>query len=112
MEHLGGILNSTKEECAALAKELHLATFDATSAAGVERLQRLATIRKANPNIVCKDLTPQEQGLYYQAIHDHVGAVALTLDDLKEPSKAPPFSYQYFWGPLSQAPHQVSPHAC
>lgn len=38
MEHLGKVSDATAAECAALAKELHLKKYDATSAGGIARL--------------------------------------------------------------------------
>lgn len=47
--------------------------------------------------------------MYYQVIHDHVGAFALSLDDLREPSRAPPFKIHTFGAPAHRPPIRCAP---
>ena len=65
MEHVSGVLQPTADECKALARQLHLTIFDATTPQGLQRLARLATIYQQNPAIVNTALDDKTRGLYF-----------------------------------------------
>ena len=109
MEHVSGVLQPTPGECKQLAQQLHLTKFDTTTPQGLQRLARLATIYQQNPAIVNTELDAKTRGMYFQVIHDHVHAFALSLDDLKQPCKAQPFKINTFGAPCYRPPIRCSP---
>lgn len=62
-----------------------------------------------NPIIVNPKLAAATAALYYQVIHDHLEAFALTLEDLREPAKVEPFSINTFGPPCSKQPIRLPP---
>ena len=62
-----------------------------TTGEGLNRLHRLAEVVNFHPDIVNKKLTREEQGLYFQVLHDHLGAVAITLGDIVGDKDVEPF---------------------
>lgn len=109
MEHVSGVTQITASEGHALASQLHLTQFDASTPSGLNRLARLATIYHQNPDIVNTHLDDQTRGLYFQVLHDHVHAFALSMDDLAQPSKAAPFRIHTFGAPSYRLPIRSSP---
>jgi hypothetical protein len=109
MQHL---LNSnpshTADECTTLAAKLQLSSF-ATDPPGLARLARLANIISAHPDIVNQQLSRSDQAHYFQAIHDHVGAFALDMQDLATPAHTPPFEIHTFGPPSHKPPIRLSP---
>jgi hypothetical protein len=109
MEHVAGVPAMSVAECKQLAARLHLTKFDASTPQGLARLARLATIYQQNPEVVNSTLDAKTRGLYFQVVHDHVHAFALTMDDLKLPCKAKPFKINTFGAPCYRAPIRCSP---
>jgi hypothetical protein len=68
IEGMGHLLaanpSHSREECGALAAQLHLARYD-LGPEGQSRLARLANIIEANPDIVNQALQPKERGHYF-----------------------------------------------
>ncbi len=109
MDHLVGTPPALEAEAATkLARELRLSNFSLDSE-GRQRLARLAKIMEVNPQLVNAALPTEVRALYYQAVHDHVGAFALGLEDLKEPARVPPFEIRTFVPPAHRPPIRAPP---
>lgn len=109
MEHLGSDEKSmTPDEATAFAQALPLFGFS-TDAEGLARLNKLARVVSLNPDVVNRELPPAARAPYYQALHDHIEAVALDVADLAQPADVAPFEINTFGPPVSRPPIRVSP---
>ena len=109
MDHLGTpAAPLTATNAATFASALPLPTFS-TDAAGLVKLEKLARIVALNPAIVNPDLPPHHRAPYYQAIHDHLDAFALDLEDLRHPATVAPFEIHTFGPPAARPPIRASP---
>ena len=106
LEKLGNVLQPT--EAQQFAKRLHLQQYSITGE-GLNRLHRLAEVVNFHPDIVNKKLTREEQGLYFQVLHDHLGAVAITLGDIVGEKDVEPFHVHTFGDPCYKPPIRLSP---
>ena len=106
LEKLGNKLQPLEAE--ALAKKLNLKQYSITGD-GLNRLHRLAEVVNFHPDIVNKKLTAAEQGLYFQVLHDHLGAVAITLGDIVGEKDVEPFQVHTFGDPCYKPPIRLSP---
>lgn len=92
----------------ALARQCHLTNFS-TDPSGLARLARMAKVIATNPTIVNPKLPTAAQAAYYQVVHDHVEAFALSLEDLKVPANVRPFHIRTFGPPAARPPIRAAP---
>ena len=90
------------------ANNLPLPTYD-HSAEGLPKLARLAAVCAQNPQLVNPALPPATQGLYYQAVYDHIHAFATSLANLATPAHVRPFQIHTFGPPACRPPIRASP---
>ncbi len=98
----------TPSQATTLAAALPLPTFS-TDPTGLQKLNKLARILQLNPDIVNKKLPPHHRAPYFQALHDHLAAFALDLEDLHTPADVTPFTITTFGPPVSRPPIRTSP---
>ena len=92
----------------ALAAKLHVAPTP-TAPADFHCLAKLAKVLEANPHLVNPELPTKDATAYYQTVYDHLGAFALTLEDLQEPARVTPFQINTFGPPASRPPIRTPP---
>ena len=71
---------------------------------GLRKLGKLAQLVELNPQLVNPLLPPHHRAPCYQAIHDHLDAFALALEDLREPAQVAPFGIHTFGAPVCRPP--------
>ena len=109
LEHLSSAAHPLGPSAATtFARGLGLATW-ATDAVGLGRLERLARVAQLNPAIVNPALPAGVRALYWQVLHDRVGAFALDLADLREPARTAPCTITTFGPPAARPPMRLSP---
>jgi hypothetical protein len=76
---------------------------------GLKKLHRLAEIINFHKDIVNMKLSRKVRGLYYQVLHDNLGAIAILLSDIVGEKDIDPFEVHTFGDPCYKAPIRLSP---